>query len=522
MPANRYPRVNEVIAPSVLREVLDLQVDGRLRAAVGQTRLNSFDAASWQRYPEAVCLLAADAVVQAVRAALAGRAPKLLGLRMPAVSGRADGLRVGNRALNVLTREGFSDDLSRLASLTVAEVEKFAGFGGRSLVDLLCGLEELREEPAEVARSEAADEPEGEPPASDWSRWVASDDPDVPEWLAAMPIPPLPEGLTLKALRLDYRVANALRGGPFGRRPWMLSGFLIAELLTLPGFGTSCLRRLLRGIDRLREPPAAGPVSVEEELAEWADAARFGSADSERRRHLFARYHGLDGAPATLAELGQEFGLTKERVRQLLLILDGASRPSPLLDRALQVMARMAPATEDAVLDELERLGLTRRRVPLAALASVAKVLGREVPRLDKAHGLVFVDWPGAVAVAGQAVERAYGLAFTRGAALVGEVVLPGDGLTEADLRRLLGRQGRFAWLDEPAGWFTLAQAGQSLPGATVCAALAAAGGRIGLGELYDRLPKGKMPAELFRAFCGLLSWSSVEGDEVVAFDPVE
>jgi RNA polymerase primary sigma factor len=60
---------------------------------------------------------------------------------------------------------------------------------------------------------------------------------------------------------------------------------------------------------------------VAEEVVEEAEMALLFEAlgrQSERVRHVLVRRYGLDGdEPATLSELAEEFGISRERVRQL-------------------------------------------------------------------------------------------------------------------------------------------------------------------------------------------------------------
>jgi RNA polymerase primary sigma factor len=59
---------------------------------------------------------------------------------------------------------------------------------------------------------------------------------------------------------------------------------------------------------------------VAEEVAEGAEMAMLYEALArlpQRLRHVLVRRYGLDGEPATLGELAEELGLSRERVRQL-------------------------------------------------------------------------------------------------------------------------------------------------------------------------------------------------------------
>ena len=64
--------------------------------------------------------------------------------------------------------------------------------------------------------------------------------------------------------------------------------------------------------------PAATVPFTEVEFGTTADALRRAVADlPDRQRHIIECHYGLTGEPQTLAAIGRELGLTRERVRQL-------------------------------------------------------------------------------------------------------------------------------------------------------------------------------------------------------------
>ena len=75
------------------------------------------------------------------------------------------------------------------------------------------------------------------------------------------------------------------------------------------------------GLQTLAELPDPAAVSAEE-VASSVDASAWlrrtmTASLSDRERHIVVRRHGLDGEPASMAEIGAELALSAERVRQL-------------------------------------------------------------------------------------------------------------------------------------------------------------------------------------------------------------
>ena len=86
--------------------------------------------------------------------------------------------------------------------------------------------------------------------------------------------------------------------------------------------------------------------------------------------------------PHTLTEIGQRFGITRERVRQVCAKftrkLKGVSTvPAPALDRALALVAARLPCSAARLEAELVHERLTTIGMSIEAVAEGARLLGR-------------------------------------------------------------------------------------------------------------------------------------------------
>lgn len=131
--------------------------------------------------------------------------------------------------------------------------------------------------------------------------------------------PPWLKSLDLTKLGLTVRIANVFR-----KRSMTCVGDIgkltIPELLSLQNFGRTSVAHLVEILER---ELAAGPrqeidiasLPVDETLI---GAVRRSLANcTDRERDILTRRMGLDCDPCTLAEIGEFYGVTRERIRQI-------------------------------------------------------------------------------------------------------------------------------------------------------------------------------------------------------------
>lgn len=131
--------------------------------------------------------------------------------------------------------------------------------------------------------------------------------------------PPWLREMELSKLDLTVRIGNVFRNQSLTRVS-DLGALTMAELLGFPNFGRTSihqladiLRRALN--DGLSEEEDAAYVSTTATLLE---AVRLSLATcSDRERDILARRMGLDQSPETLNEIGDTYGVTRERIRQI-------------------------------------------------------------------------------------------------------------------------------------------------------------------------------------------------------------
>lgn len=142
-----------------------------------------------------------------------------------------------------------------------------------------------------------------------------SDDPCA----VARAAPPWLTGQPLDALDLTVRISNVFRD----RNLVMvadLQPLTTSELQTFPNFGRTSTHHLA-GI--LHRAILAGSGDIEPDLEEpvtgtLLDSVRASLANcTDRERDILARRMGLDCEPQTLQDIGESYGITRERVRQL-------------------------------------------------------------------------------------------------------------------------------------------------------------------------------------------------------------
>jgi len=355
--ANRYPRPGERIAPFTLRNVLTAPIPKQLRDQLGlELRLCDLDESVWRKFPR-------PAIAQLVRAVLAGisTSQALTAIRdhrcpRPTPGLRLDDLHLENRTRRCLTREGLDDRPERLGDYKLGTILSIRAFGPRCLLDLLTALEasrkiagggKIRETISSKLSAELSAEAEKLASLAE-IRSVGREDPRFGPWIKAI------HGEARTALELAEHLRSRTRDPSD-----------IAKVLEQ-------LRQLRRAIERMPQS------SLEDELIQI-----FASSPSARNRDILIGYYGWeDGQTHTLAEIGDRFGITRERVRQICAKLTKKRSGTgtiftPLTDRTLALIEKRIPAPAAMIEAELIEKGLTTVGMSLEAVAAGVKLLNR-------------------------------------------------------------------------------------------------------------------------------------------------
>ncbi len=134
------------------------------------------------------------------------------------------------------------------------------------------------------------------------------------------------------------------------------------------------LRQLRQAIEGMPQ------LTLEDELIQI-----FASSPSTRNREILIGYYGWeDGQTHTLTEIGDRFGITRERVRQICAKLTkklagAVTITAPVMDRTLALIEKRIPAAAAKIEAELVEKGLTAVGMSMEAVAAGAKLLNRPV-----------------------------------------------------------------------------------------------------------------------------------------------
>jgi hypothetical protein len=239
-------------------------------------------------------------------------------------------------------------------------------------------------------------------------------------------------------------------------------------------------------------------------------------------------YLGWDGyGPRTLADVGKAWGMTGERVRQIVVNLTGRlheiSAWTPILRRALDACdhACPRPAGEIAVL--LRRQGLARASFPPRSLLAAADALGLThsltVRRFGNTTWLFHNEQE---ALLRKCSALAKSAVASRGACSLGDLRAEvaehtRDGLEENTHLEWIDRLPGFCWLDGDRQWFRFAYGGSSLEAALW--KILAVDPELPIGELRDGLvrhlgPSSVPPPSMLRRLLAHLGLE-MEGDTV-------
>jgi hypothetical protein len=182
---------------------------------------------------------------------------------------------------------------------------------------------------------------------------------------------------------------------------------------------------------------------------------------SPRNRAIITSYLGWDGGKRfTLEQLGREYGLTRERIRQICVRFTKRlpAVTTPVLDRCLEIAAAAGPSHAVEVESTLTAAGDLPTSMSLSDLLCIAEQFGRPtgftVVESGTTRLVVAPDTDRLIPEIQQAARRAV---EHWGVATIEEVVAKVAPSVKPELvARVLASSPGFGWLDEAGGWFWL------------------------------------------------------------------
>jgi hypothetical protein len=295
----------------------------------------------------------------------------------------------------------------------------------------------------------------------------------APSELLRLPSPS-PEEI-LSTLPVKPRTYNSLRryvAGRAGDGSWSFG-----RLLQIPGFGTRALADVLQALDARSGLPR--PI--------------------ERSEHRFLE-----------DELGELLAARPSRRPQL---------STPLLQRALVVVASRLPASEEQVMQRLRKAGLTRGSVDLGRIERAARFSDAPVAfAVLRREGLTLAVQPERLRLASLTYALAVRQVVSFGLALLRRIGFLARTEDLNFVRAVLTAKDTFEWLDRRVGWFRFGNGSSQLV-RTIESILTVAG-PVPLKELAHVLfrrwaPDNAPSGRTLRALCSQIPSLRLDGNMV-------
>lgn len=496
-----YPLPGMHFVPSLIRDAFQEPLPEEYqRLLAPRLYLSELDAGVWALLTPAQWKELGDLVVETARRRLLS--PDLLRRRIPppppGVS--LEALCLMKRTYNALLRAGLTADTGRLAGMTLGDLLNIRALGVKCALDYLTSVESMSVLMGTCAAAAVDDQVMHR--ARELRRRLG----------------PLAARITNRDLRLGTFVQRLLsRPGTLAEA---LDGLAAGEIIPMGAPGL--LSALEQALDRWSR------AALEDELEDLLQRVRV----RERNRTIIYKMYGLDGGvPRTLQSVGDEFGITRERVRQICVRaanrLQGRLGYFPSLDRALELLAAVEADTADEVMGDLLARGILRGPVAIEGLAEVARWAGRPVEFVVLPFEGVRVvgrsDLGERLAVMRSTVRR---LAAAQGAVSFAQVVRvleeEGSILPAGLVCRLLPQIPGFEWLDEGSGWFWLSEPLRNHL-LTVLGKMLAVTPHLRESDVRSGLARSARfggplpPAEVLLRLCSRLPDIAVEGDTIRA-----
>ncbi len=514
----RYPRPGHPIAPSLLRDILNRPLPMSLFLARSEEnryrRFADLDANVWHHLPPTKIRELAVTVISQVTQGMLKMPPHVASLELPRLPANLElaDLLLEPRTFHCLEKAGNPIANSSTCMPKIGDLLDIPGFGAKCVVDLLTSLEGAI---AEAARRPQPKEPPKQQPLKTAAKHlrrlrsiqhIGPSDPRLGPLIHAID----PQGKTVEeiasrfeGISVDYPVARRIR---------------------------LRIRKLRQCIARLKR------AKLQTEILDILSART-----TKRNRDILVFRFGLNCDPAkTLEDVGKEFGMTRERVRQICsaaVTRVGPTPPfAPTLDKALRLASDRLPALVDDVEQQISTSILAEGEIALDDLASIAEILGRTVPwkvfefsglRLASGHDIT--NELQSLARACLRTVTKYGLSTIADLQAAATTV---KGTTSEVLVRIIGMRQDFRWLDDSKIWFTFATTWSNprRPGTLigVIRKVLAVAPRLHISELrrslarHRRLSGFAPPRAVLLEICRQLPFCRVDEELVSAEPPLE
>jgi DNA-directed RNA polymerase alpha subunit len=246
---------------------------------------------------------------------------------------------------------------------------------------------------------------------------------------------------------------------------------------------------------------------------------------SSRNTEIVVNLWGINGSPPKVLEaVGKEIGVTRERIRQ---ISDGVKRRidkliygTPFLDRALDLVCKLAPGSGTYLADQLKQAGISKVSFDIDSLILASKLFKRETDlhRVGIDGAILFVNGP-VFEQFSKAIylirKHAQSNGFTSVNRLASELNLSGE--DTAGLRQMLTFIPEIIWLDDGNEWLSSTRIARNRLINLIAKVLYVAP-TIRASELRGAVARSRRlahapPVAILKRFCQLFKLAEVDGE---------